>query len=171
MSKTSFRFGKKNKQEFLSLIDENQGIIHKISRMYCDSDLDREDLFQEILIQLWKSYTNFKGESKFSTWMYRVALNTAITFFRKQKRSQNVDSLDKVCHSLAADHKEENDRVSLLYRAIATLNESDKALIMLHLDDYNYDEIADIVGISKTNVGVRLHRIKSKLQKMLEGKA
>jgi RNA polymerase sigma-70 factor, ECF subfamily len=154
--------------EFTEQVNKHQGIIFKISRMYCNDEECRKDLFQEILLQLWKSYPNFRGQSKFSSWMYRVALNTAISQFRSsQKEIINFNA------ELPTDIKEEEPgekkkNTKILYEAIGKLNKAEKSLIILYLDNLQYNEIAEITGISISNVGVKINRIKSKLQKILK---
>lgn len=153
-------------KEFLKTIHDYQKIISKVCRMYRDRREDREDLFQEIVYQLWISYPAFKGESKVSSWMYRVALNTAMATYRKQKVV--IDYYDKFSEHLHPSTEvpiSENEE--RLFLALRTLNDSDKAVISLFLEDFNYREIAEITGISESNVGVRLNRIKNKLKKIL----
>jgi len=157
------------KDSFIKLIEKNQGIIFKVSKMYCDNDIDQEDLFQDILIQLWNAYPSFKGHSKFSTWMYRVALNTAISRIRKGKVLDNEELTSDFKFDVS-DGETENDleeRSKLLHRAISKLNKAEKAIIMLYMDDYSYEEISEIAGISVSNVGVKIVRIKKKLQMFL----
>ncbi len=157
---------KQNKREFSKLIQKNQGIIHKVTLVYTNSVVEREDLFQEICLQLWKSYSNFRNESQFSTWMYRVALNTAISSIRKKKNGFAFESM-KDENRLVAEPTEEKENVKLLYRAISKLNQIDKAIILLWLEEKNYEEIASIMGISKSNVSVKLVRIKRKLEELI----
>jgi RNA polymerase sigma-70 factor (ECF subfamily) len=151
--------------EFLTLIDQHQGIIHKICRLYRDSKEDREDLFQEIVFQLWKSVPAFEGRAKFSSWMYRVALSVAIAVFRKKKpHIRYMSSLpDEEDPQTQSDEQREQ-----FFQALKKLNDADKALITLYLEDLSYQEIAEIIGISESNVGVRLNRIKSKIQQLLK---
>ncbi|WP_321348680.1 sigma-70 family RNA polymerase sigma factor [uncultured Draconibacterium sp.] len=155
-----------NKTEFSQLIEQHQAIIHKITMVYADGRSNREDLFQEICLQLWRSYPNFRSESKFSTWMYRVALNTAISDIRKKKTDIHFEQLHDN-DRLQTETSDEKEQVKLLYRAISKLNRIDKALILLWLEEKSYEEIASILGISKTNVSVKLVRIKHKLEEMI----
>ena len=157
------------RDRFIKLIEKNQGIIFKVSKMYCDNETDQEDLFQDILIQLWNAFPSFKGKSKFSTWMYRVALNTAIARIRKEKKLENEELTPefKFDIPLSEDESDREDRIRLLHRAISKLNKAEKAIIMLYMDDYSYDEISEIAGISVSNVGVKIVRIKKKLQTFL----
>ncbi len=154
------------KDYFLHVIDENKGIIIKICNSYCNNKSDREDLAQEIIYTLWKGGKTFNPDFKFSTWMYRVALNVAISFYRSNKKLKNNISLaeadveieDETLHSLP----EEN--FSLLQNEIASLRELDKALIILYFEEKSYKEIAEIIGITETNVATKLSRIKEKLK-------
>ena len=153
-------------KEFLNIIQANQGIIHKISRIYRDSPEDREDLFQEIVFQLWRSYPSFNGTSKVSTWLYRIALNTAMASFRKNKPYiTSAEYLPDV--QFETSNHVENERQEILFRAIKQLSEPDRALIALYLDELSYQQIAVILGISENNVGVKLSRIKIRLQKLV----
>lgn len=160
---------KELKEEFISNIEKHQGIIYKVSRMYCDNTESRQDLFQDILVQLWQSYPSFNHKSKFSTWLYRVALNTAIAQFRKDKKN-NEDAIPEVPINVAEDetYKEKEGRRELVQRAISKLSKAEKAIIILYMDDYTYEEIADIAGITMSNVGVKINRIKAKVQKILK---
>jgi len=154
-----------SEKEFLSMIKDNQGIIHKICRIYRDSPEDREDLFQEVIFQLWRSYPSFSGSSKSSTWLYRVALNTAMASFRKNKPDVTLaEYLPDV--QLEDNINEYNERQEALLAAIRQLSEPDRALIALFLDELSYQQIAIILGISENNVGVKLNRIKIRLQKL-----
>ncbi len=155
-----------NKKEFATLIQDNQGLIHKVTFVYADNPVDREDLFQEICLQLWKSNSLFRKESKFSTWAYRIALNTAINYLRKKKRSIKYEKLND-SHQFTLPSSGENEELGLMYAAISNLNRIDKAIIFLWLEEKNYDEISEITGISKSNVSVKLVRIKRKLQEMI----
>lgn len=157
-------------QKFIELIQNNQGIIHKICRLYCEEEEDRRDLFQEITLQLWRSFPSFRAEAKITTWMYRIALNTAIARLRKSKRQISDTPLSEQTLQIAEDtsDKEREERLAMLYAAIRTLSKVERAIIMLYLEDKSYDEIAEIIGISKTNVGVKINRIKKKLKTSVE---
>jgi len=156
-------------KEFLLVIEQHKGILYKLSKIYMDDEFDREDLYQEMLYQLWKSYENFKGQSKFSTWMYRVALNTALVFVKKDKRSPKTESLieelDVVDHS---DHTDKEERLAYFYRAVKELNEVEKALIFLFLEGFSHREIGGQLGISEVNARVKLNRTKDKLQEIIK---
>jgi RNA polymerase sigma-70 factor (ECF subfamily) len=158
---------KPDKEAFISLVNQNLGIIHKVSLTYCYNCTDREDLVQEIFFQLWRSYDSYKGESRFSTWLYRVALNTAINSLRKKKDLVNMETLpDTRSYEVRDMEKEEQTR--LLFSAISQLNKIDKALIFLWLEERKYDEISEITGLSKTAVSVRLVRIRKKLEEIIK---
>lgn len=151
-------------------MEENQGIIFKVSRMYCNGQICREDLFQEILLQLWKSFPNFDRKRKFTTWMYRVALNTAISQFRKEKRDklEYRDVLPDSLSSSFGNSYEKTEEYKLVHLAISRLSKAEKALIIVYMDDYSYEEIAEIIGISVSNVGVKINRIKKKIKTYLK---
>lgn len=152
---------------FLKIMEDHQGIIYKVCKMYRDSREDQEDLFQEIVLQLWKSYPKFRDESKVSTWMYRIALNTAIATFRKNKIELDFkESIPKEYHSDYTELSSENEE--RLFEAIRTLNKAERAMIALYLEDYLYKEIAEITGITENYVGVKISRIKEKLKNILK---
>jgi RNA polymerase sigma-70 factor (ECF subfamily) len=159
-----------HEQGFIDLISTHQRLIHKVCSMYCDLEEERRDLFQEVVLQLWRAYDSYRGQAKLSTWIYRIALNTAITGFRKQTRRPQLtplsDSLGGALPSYLPDHETEEKR-TVLYQAIAQLSEIEKAIVMLHLEDHSYEEIADIMGITRNHVGVKLNRIKEKLRKIM----
>ena len=154
---------------FVAELKSNQNIIHKICRLYASGDDAHKDLFQEITIQLWKAFPKFRGESKFSTWAYRVALNTAITLYRKSTRSiQTVDYEKHQFFISQVDYNfEEEERLKLMYKAVHQLNDIEKALVFLYLEDKDYAEIATTLGISEVNARVKMNRIKTKLKKIL----
>ncbi|WP_299703971.1 sigma-70 family RNA polymerase sigma factor [uncultured Pontibacter sp.] len=153
------------KEEFLDLIKQHQGIIHKICKLYRDSLENRQDLFQEIVYQLWKSYPKFRQESGVTTWMYRISLNTALASFRKQ--TTPIKYTDSV-PDLVEEQSSSNDGYEQLLIALKQLNEGERAVISLYLEDLSYKEISEIVGISESNVGVRLNRIKNKLKQLVK---
>lgn len=154
---------------FVSLLEEHQNIAHKVCRIYTDNYDAHQDLFQEITIQLWKAYPKFRGDSKFSTWMYRVALNTAITIYRKSKKRVNTQQLDLVQFKIKADEYDETEeeQLRLMYKAIKQLSDIDKALVFLYLEDKNYKEIAETLGISEVNARVKMNRVKKRLKTIL----
>ncbi|MDA3928904.1 MAG: sigma-70 family RNA polymerase sigma factor [Prolixibacteraceae bacterium] len=156
-------------EEFLKTVIKNQGIIHKVCGMYCDTSEDREDLFQEIVAQLWRSFPSFRNESKVSTWMYRVSLNTAITHFKKNKRRPDRDTIDRTNFQIISeeyDHSYE-DNLKLLYNAVSKLTGIEKSITLLYLEEKKYEEIAEIVGITQNYVRVKMNRIKAKLKKLM----
>ncbi|MHB1148291.1 MAG: RNA polymerase sigma factor [Lutibacter sp.] len=160
---------KEIEHKFIVEFEQNQNIIHKVCRIYTSNQDAHNDLFQEIAIQLWKAYPKFRGESKLSTWMYRIGLNTAITLYRKSKRSivtQDFDSVLYRIESTSYDDTEE-EQLKLMYKAIHQLTDIDKALIFLYLEDVNYKEIAETMGISEVNARVRMNRIKTRLKTIL----
>lgn len=157
-------------KNFTKLIEANQGIVHKVCRIYTDTPEEHEDLFQEIVLQLWKSFESFKGEAKFSTWMYRVGLNTAITLIRKKKRSIATSSMDSQTYfDVKADDSdvEKNEQLKTLYAAIKKLNDVERALVLLYLEDLPYKEISTTLGISEVNARVKMSRIKIKLKELM----
>jgi RNA polymerase sigma factor (sigma-70 family) len=157
-----------NDAEFLQLIQDNKGILFKISNSYCRNRDDREDLMQEIIYQLWKSAGGFDTNRKFSTWMYRIALNVAISFYRQQRRSGLRITFGGDLHLMElAESPAEPDieeKINLLHQFISEQNELDKALMILYLEERPYREIAEILGISETNVATKLSRIKGRLK-------
>jgi len=160
---------KELEHKFISEFQENQNIIHKVCRIYTSNQDAHNDLFQEITIQLWKAYPKFRGDSKLSTWMYRIGLNTAITLFRKSKRSVKTQDFDTVLYRIqATDYDDtEEEQLKLMYKAIRQLSDIDKALIFLYLEDKNYKEISETIGISEVNARVKMNRIKTRLRTIL----
>ena len=157
-------------KEFLQIIKKNQGIIHKVCNMYCDDQEDRNDLFQEIVAQLWKSFPSFREESKFSTWMYRVALNTAITSFKKTKRRPDQNRLTYENFQVKDENYdiETEEEIKNLHRAVAQLTGVEKSIVLLFLENKKYEDIAEITGITQNYVRVKMNRIKKKLKKFME---
>tara|TARA_R100001132_G_C3250637_1_gene77948 strand:- start:284 stop:778 length:495 start_codon:yes stop_codon:yes gene_type:complete len=154
---------------FVAQLEENQNIVHKICRLYTNDKDSHNDLFQEITIQLWKAFPKFRGEAKFSTWMYRVALNTAITLYRKSKRSVKTQDFEGVSFKITAEEYDPlvEEQLKLMYTAVKTLSDIDKALVFLYLENKNYREIAETLGISEVNARVKMNRIKEKLRTIL----
>lgn len=153
---------------FLQELNAHAAIIHKICRAYFADEEIRRDMYQEIIYQLWRSYPTFKGLSKFSTWMYKIALNTAITFQQKARRESPAGT-PKDDFTAAQDMEKDlaaKDAIATLYAAINRLSEIEKAVILLYLEEHSYEEIATITGLSKANVSVRLFRIKKKLEQI-----
>jgi len=156
-------------REFEVMIFENQALIIKICSIYTSTDSDREDLFQEIVINLWNGINRFQGKSKLSTWIYRVGLNTAISRSRKVKtdKLQYTDSIPEQQWIPDENHEQE---IMALYKAIDLLNPTEKAIVILYLEDKSYEEISEIVGISKSNISVKLVRLKRKLEQLMRPK-
>lgn len=156
-------------QTFVSQLKENQNIIHKVCRLYTSDADAHQDLFQEITIQLWKAFPKFRGESKFSTWAYRVALNTAITLYRKSTKTVKTTDFEKQQFYIKQEdyNFEEEEQIKLLYKAVYQLNDIEKALVFMYLEDKDYQEIAETLGISEVNARVKMNRIKTKLKKIL----
>ena len=156
-----------NKQSFIELIEENKGIIYKICRSYCRNPLDIQDLSQEMVYHLWKAFQNYNPEFRFSTWMYRIALNVAISFYRKESKtgthipfSENLEVFEE-----SPDVNAESEaNLQALMRFISGLKEIDKSIMLLYLEDKTYREISEITGITETNVATKINRIKDKLR-------
>ncbi|MBL0256755.1 MAG: RNA polymerase sigma factor [Bacteroidetes bacterium] len=151
--------------QFIALIQQHKRILFKICNSYCRDRSDREDLAQEIVYQLWRSFAAYNANFKFSTWMYRVALNVAISFYRKDRRQKNVHVLSE--NLIEIENEQEDDleeNIQRLQRFILELKELDRALILLYLEDKSYGEISEILGITVTNVATKLSRIKELLK-------
>lgn len=160
---------KELEEEFVKQLDENQNIVHKICRLYTNDQHAHNDLFQEVTVQLWRAYPKFRGDAKFSTWMYRVALNTAITLYRKSTRRVKTQDYESVQFKIE-DRQEEDEQMeqlTLLYGAVKQLNDIEKALVFLYLEDKNYREISETMGISEVNARVKMNRIKTKLTNII----
>lgn len=160
---------KSKEKEFLEHIAANKGIIHKIAKMYMDEDDDQQDLIQEIIYQLWKSYDSFQQQSRFSTWMYRVALNTALVFFKKEKKKAVfTDALPEqmAIEENAVVNKEL--QLTHFYKAVQKLERLEKALVFLHLENYSHREIGEQLGISEGNARIKLSRAKDKLKELIK---
>jgi len=160
---------KELEHQFVTALESNQNIVHKVCTLYTNDRDSHKDLFQEITIQLWKAYPKFRGESKFSTWMYRVALNTAITLYRKSKRRIQTQDYESVIFKIKADEYDETEeqQLKLMYKAVKQLSDIDKALVFLYLEDKNYAEISETLGITEVNARVKMNRIKTKLRTIL----
>jgi len=160
---------KELEHSFVGLLEKHQNIVHKVCRLYTNNQDAHNDLFQEITIQLWKAYPKFRGDAKFSTWMYRVGLNTAITLYRKNKRRINTTEFEAVQFKISAEAYDdtEEQQLKLLYSAVKELNDIEKALVFLYLEDKNYREISETMGISEVNARVKMNRVKTKLKTIL----
>jgi RNA polymerase sigma factor (sigma-70 family) len=160
---------KEKEQEFLKRIESHKGILYKVSKMYMDNHDDQQDLFQEIVCQLWKSYDSFRNESQFSTWMYRVAVNTAIVFLKKEKRK--VDKYEIASENIKDDEGDSHIKESQIdhfYKAVQKLEKIDKAIIFYQLEGFSHKEIGDNLGISEGNARVKLNRAKEKLKEIIK---
>ena len=159
-----------SEQEFLKNIEKHKGIIFKISKMYMDQKDDRDDLFQEITCQVWKAYPQFKGQSEFSTWLYRIALNTAIVFLKNEKRRSFIGREDFSEYKIIQEEfdAEKEEKLNAMYKAIHQLSPIDKAFIFYYLEDVSGKEIAGQMGISEGNVRVKMNRAKNKLKEILQ---
>jgi RNA polymerase sigma-70 factor (ECF subfamily) len=161
--------GSRMKERFLEEVFQHQALIHKVCRMYRDTAEDREDLFQEITYQLWKAYPHFQGKSKISTWMYRIGLNTAMATFRKPKVDLSFTEAVPE-NTMSSETDADHAREEILFAAIRRLDEDERAIIALYLEEMSYAEIADITGLSENNIGVRLNRIRKKIKELLTKK-
>ncbi|MCT3815217.1 RNA polymerase subunit sigma-70 [Elizabethkingia anophelis] len=160
----------KQEENFVKQITENQRLIHKVCRIYTDNEVDHEDLFQEITLQLWKSFSGYRGEAKFSTWMYRIALNTAISLFRKSGRQIRLQSdIDFISLKIECDeYTDEEEKIRNMYKMIHKLSDIEKALIMMYLDDKSYREIGEVLGITEGNARVKMNRAKNNLKSLVK---
>ncbi|MDA3892757.1 MAG: sigma-70 family RNA polymerase sigma factor [Salinivirgaceae bacterium] len=156
-------------REFTELLFQNQGIVHKICNLYFNNRVEKEDYQQELIIQLWKAFPSFNKQSKFSTWMYRVCLNAAIDIIRKEKSQPQLVKIENYeANKIPDKDTVKNSQQEQLYHAINKLSDIDKAIITLYLDEFSYKEIADIIGITESNTGVKINRIKSQILKSFE---
>jgi len=159
------------RQRFLELIENHQGILHRICSVYASQEQDRQDLFQDMVLQLWRSYPAFRAEASFTTWMYRVALNTALLQRRTASRRPDLSrGGDELINRLPVESTTPDEGAALLRLCIQELPTLDRAIVLLHLEERSYDEIAEITGLSRSNVSVRLVRLKERLRHTLEKK-
>jgi RNA polymerase sigma-70 factor (ECF subfamily) len=157
------------KNEFLEILSNYQGILYKVSLVYFKSKTDREDNFQEIVYQLWKSYPKLQNKKSIGSWIYAVSINTSISRIKKEKRIEyHENSPELPDNSDIIDEITKNESLQLLINAVYNLDEIDKSIMLLYLEERNYDEIAEIIGISKSNVGVRINRAKKVLKQNLK---
>ena len=156
------------KDIFIKVIQENEGLIYKVAAFYTNSKDDRADLVQEIIYTLWKSFETFKQQSALSTWMYKVAMNVAIFHLKKSKKRVTTTEIDPAIFNFPeTDSGDLEEKLKVLHSHIQGLNLFDKGILMLYLESKSHEEIAEIIGISKTNVGTKLSRIKEKLKKQI----
>lgn len=157
-------------EQFVQWLDEYRPLIWKVVRIYARAPEDGQDLFQEIALQLWRSMDSFRGEAKASTWVYRVALNTAMAWRRKhRKHRQARDYAEGRQHETAVNSAENRDKLDWLYAEIRELPETDRSLVLLYLDGLSYREMSEVLGISESNVGVKINRTKKYLAGRLKG--
>ncbi|MDF9794903.1 RNA polymerase sigma factor (sigma-70 family) [Catalinimonas alkaloidigena] len=157
------------KEEFIAKTTTHEGIIHKVCKMYCHQHEDRQDLFQDIVLQLWKAFPKFRKEAKLSTWMYRIALNTAITRLRKETKKPLPQDIDQnVLQIPSPELSVEDEQFSSMIQAIDRLSDVEKAITLLYLEEQTYKEIAQVMGISESNVGYKINRIKHKLRSTIQ---
>lgn len=152
---------------FLEVIEAHKGILYKIARLYCRETDDRDDLVQEMIIQLWKSFDRYNPQYKYSTWIYRICLNVAISFYRKENSRKEMSHplTEAVLHFSGSDPAEDRrEDIHQLYQFISELREMDKALMLLYLDEKSYKEMAEIMGLTETNVATKLNRVKAQLR-------
>lgn len=157
------------KSEFQDLLEANHKIVAKVCRIYTDKPEDFEDCYQECIVQLWRSFKTFRGASKFSTWVYRVCLNVCLTQLRTRKQMITTTQEYLPDIKIETDYVLE-ERMEILYKAIKLLKESDKAVILLYLEDKSYKDMADILGITVTNVGAKVNRVKNQLKSIINGR-
>ena len=156
-----------HQKKFKKFIEEHTGIITKICSVYTDGQEEFKDYYQEVTLQLWRSFDTFRGDAKISTWVYRIALNVCLSQVRKKKRKVKTTTLENIQVATDNEDKEKEEKVALLYRSVKQLKEAERALILLYLDDKSYKEIADILGLTVTNVGAKVNRIKTKLKNIM----
>ena len=162
----------RQRDQFLDILEKNIGIIIKIARAYSKTVHDKEDLINDITFELWKSFGRFKGDSKISTWIYRIALNTSMNYKRKREKERLffLDDLKQIENLTWLIEQPDSSHSEILYQCIDELNQLNKAIILLYLDGNSHDEISDITGISKTNVGTRISRIKEQIKNLVTTK-
>lgn len=153
-------------QEYLSVILEYKRVIYKVCYLYTSPSAPLNDLYQDVILNLWKAYPKFRKECKVSTWIYRIALNTCISFIRKEKNVPEIVNLTQEADWLMEEHDPIHEMLRQLYRMINQLGQLDKSIILLYLEEKNYEEIAEITGLTATNVATKLSRIKDKLKRM-----
>lgn len=153
-------------QEFLTVIREYERVIYKVCYLYTSPNAPLNDLYQDVILNLWKAFPKFRKECKISTWIYRIALNTCISFFRKEKNVPEIVSLTREIDWTIEEHDPINEMLKQMYHMINQLGQLDKSIILLYLEDKSYEEIAEITGLTVTNVATKLSRIKDKLKRM-----
>lgn len=162
---------KSNQKEFLKILSAYQGIIHKVNQIYFKSKVDKEDNFQEVVYQLWRSFPSLQNKEKPASWIYAVAINTSISKIRKDSRLEFCDSVPDIELVDPYEQQKQKENYQRLLNALYKLNEIDKSIMLLYMEDYSYEEIAEIVGMTPSNIGVRIYRLKNQLQKQLKNKS
>jgi RNA polymerase sigma-70 factor (ECF subfamily) len=162
-----------NQSEAIKLIEEHQPLIRKVCLMYAQDSDEADDMFQEVCIQAWRASSQFKGDSKFSTWLYRISINTAISWIRKEKKHKHGETENERFYGIHDDkpfYEEEHkkEQIASMYRAINKLNDLDRSLVLLYLEDVAYAEISEILGLTVTNIKVKMNRLKKRLKKLME---
>lgn len=150
-------------KRFLAVMDEHKGLVYKVCYMYAEDADHLKDLYQEVAANIWQGLPGFRGEARLSTWIYRIAINTCVSFMRHNGRDASTSSLGDDACRVADDSYEHSERLKAMYELIGLLGKLDKALIMLWLDEFSYDEIAAMTGLTRNNVATRLHRIRNRL--------
>lgn len=155
-------------KSFLKILSDYQGIIHKVNLIYFKSDVDRQDNFQEVVYQLWRSFPSLQNKDKPASWIYAVAINTSISKVRKDSRLEFRDSVPDVESVNPYEQQERNENYQKLINALHKLNEIDRSIMLLYMEDYTHEEIAEIVGMTPSNIAVKIYRLKSQLKKQLK---
>lgn len=158
---------KEREHKFQTIIENHRGILFKVARIYCRYEDERKDLIQEIRIQIWRSLDKYNNNYKLTTWLYRISLNVAISYYRKNanQKKNTIPLNEQIVSADEFEIKEKEEQLGLLEKFINELNDFDKALMLLYLEEKSHDEISDILGISRSNVGTKIGRIKEKLKK------
>lgn len=159
---------KPDQKEFLRRLSAYQKIIHKVNQIYFKSETDKEDNFQEVVFQLWRSFQSLQNKEKIASWIYAVAINTSISKIRKDNRLEFRDSVPDMEMVDPNEQQEQNENYQRLLNALHKLNEIDRLIMLFYMDDYSYEEIAEMVGMSSSHIGVKIHRLKVQLQKQLK---
>ncbi|UZJ63907.1 RNA polymerase sigma factor [Sphingobacterium sp. KU25419] len=156
----------RQRQHFKEIMEQHKGIVLKVARVYCHDESDRQDLVQEIMIQIWQSLHRYDSQYKISTWLYRISLNVAISFYRRNaaRRARHIQLNEESTQIAVTDHFSVEQQLNLLDQFISKLKEIDKALMMLYLEGKSHAEISEIMGVSVSNVGTKISRIKDKLK-------
>ncbi len=160
---------RRNQEEFLKMLSAYQGIIHKVNQIYFKSKADKEENFQEVVYQLWRSFHSLQNKEKPASWIYAVAINTSISKVRKDSRFEFLNAIPDVAEVVDPNEQQEcNDNFKRLLNALYLLKEIDRSIMLLYIEDYSYSEIGEIIGISSSNVGARINRVKKQLEEILK---